>query len=301
MLINTVVWGAAFVFVKPSLSITTPFRFLLYRYILAVLLSLPILWHYRTYFKKVKSVLKVIIFTEALGTTFALALLYLGLEKTSAIEANLLTSTTPILMTIASIWFLKEKEEKNEALGLLLAATGSILLVIIPILIKGEFLGFTSVIGNMLIFFSMVINVIYLILIKKTYHHLPMFLISSLSFYVGLISFLFLSIAESNFSATQLAGAVMTDITHPEVWLAAIYMAFLGSIIGLTAYYKGQDGIEASEASLFTYLQPIIAIPLGILILKEHIYSLQLVAIVIIILGVLIAETRKRKKHVKRN
>lgn len=67
-------------------------------------------------------------------------------------------------------------------------------------------------------------------------------------------------------------------------------MAIPGSILGLTLYLYGQDKIEASEASLFTYLQPAFAIPASILLLSESISLLELLATGIIITGVIIAE-----------
>ena len=69
-------------------------------------------------------------------------------------------------------------------------------------------------------------------------------------------------------------------------------MAIFGSIIGFTAYLKGQEGIEASEATLFTYLQPLIYIPMGILLLHENVSLIQIISLMIILIGVLIAEKR---------
>ena len=76
------------------------------------------------------------------------------------------------------------------------------------------------------------------------------------------------------------------------VLLAVLYMSLFGSIIGLTAYIKGQDGMEASEASLFTYLQPLVYIPLSVLWLHEQLTLTMLVAMVLIGIGVYSAEKR---------
>ena len=78
------------------------------------------------------------------------------------------------------------------------------------------------------------------------------------------------------------------------VWGVVIYGAIFGSIIGLTTYIKGQDGIEASEASLFTYLQPAIYIPLGYFLLQESASLLQIFSLLIIIFGVYIASRKKK-------
>ena len=44
LLVNTVVWGAALIMVKPALEYTTPFRYLLYRYLIASIAAIPIIF-----------------------------------------------------------------------------------------------------------------------------------------------------------------------------------------------------------------------------------------------------------------
>lgn len=294
MLLNVVVWGASFIAVKPALSYVSPTRFLFYRYVFAVIISLPIFYYYRHYFKKIKKIIIPLIGIELLGTTLALLLLYAGLQRTTAIEANLIGTTLPLFITLGGILFLKEKEEKNEVFGLSISFLGTILLVAVPIIINHSELKFTSFIGNILIIGSCFASMFYYLFAKKIYAKKPMFLISTLSFYVGLVTFFPLAILETKLSLTEFVNQIFLDFSHSAVWIASLYMAFFGSIIGLTAYYKGQDGIEASEASLFNYLQPLVAIPLAVLILNEQIHSLQLIALFIIFIGVYIAEKRKK-------
>jgi drug/metabolite transporter (DMT)-like permease len=74
-------------------------------------------------------------------------------------------------------------------------------------------------------------------------------------------------------------------------------MAIPGSVIGLISYIEGQDRIEASEASLFVYLQPLIYLPLGLILLQEKIFTQQLVGLGLILLGVIVAEKRRGKKR----
>lgn len=292
MLVNVVCWGAAFVAVKPALSVTTPTRFLLYRYAFAIVLSLPILIHYKDKLPKMRKLLPKLIGIELLGTTLALWLIYAGLQLSSAIEANLITMSLPVLITIGGILFLKEREEKREALGLGIAVLGTLLLVLTPLFVFGNGLAITSFEGNLLILLAMIINVAYYLLAKKHYHKYPLFLVTTLSFYVGFYSFIPLSIIEAG-SITQFINGLLVDVMSPAVWIASGYMALFGSIIGLTAYYKGQDGIEASEAGLFTYLQPAVAIPLGVFLLGESVFGIQLLALGIILFGVYLAERRK--------
>jgi len=69
-------------------------------------------------------------------------------------------------------------------------------------------------------------------------------------------------------------------------------MAIGGSIIAFWAYQEGQKRIEASEAAIFSYLQPAFAIPLSLLWLKEPFSPLTMIATATIITGVYLSEKR---------
>jgi drug/metabolite transporter (DMT)-like permease len=292
-MLNTICWGASLVAVKPSLEFTTPFRFLLYRYVIAAILSIGFI---RTYWPSIQhksQTLWTIVWMEMIGLTITLALLYVGLDKTTALEAGFISTTAPIFITIAGIIFLHERQEKREWQGLGLTFIGTLFLTLEPWLSKAT--GSTtqlninpteSLWGNLLIVGQNITTTIYFILAKTHYKGLPKLFIAAVSFWVGLVSFFGLSLMEAEFSLTNLWSSILADWTHPAVWVASIYMAVFGSIIGLTAYIQGQENVEASEASLFWYLQPLVYVPLGVLVLKEVITPWQIVALILVGLGV---------------
>lgn len=287
LLVNTICWGAALVVVKPALEFTTPFRFLLYRYLIAGLFfSFPYLYLNRNKLKKIK--LTKIILIELLGTVFSLSILFSGLALTSAIEASLIGTTGPVFITLAGIILLRERQERWEWLGLILSLIGSLLIVAT----HNEFGNQISLSGNLLVLGFNVTNALYFILAKKHYRALSKSMVGAVSFLVGIFGFLVINLFIFQGNLFQLITLITQDWIHLEVQFASIYMAIFGSVIGLITYIKGQDKIEASEASLFTYLQPLIYIPLGVLVLKEAVYTQQILGLLIVFLGVLIAEKR---------
>jgi drug/metabolite transporter (DMT)-like permease len=290
LIVSTITWGAFLPIVKLGFndSAITPFRYLLYRFILAAILISPVLWHY---FKKIKNkwrTIRTIFLLEIIETSLALSCLYIGLSLTSALETNLIASSLPLFVIFGGIIFLKEKETKREWLGLIFAIFGTALITLEPLWRGGEqFSG--SIWGNLLIIAHNILTAIYFILAKKHYKKIPKIFVSGISFLVGVITFGLLSLLEANFNLTALLGGVKTDLSSPLVWGVIIYAAVFGSIVGLTAYIYGQNEIEASEASLFTYLQPAIYVPLGYLLLRESVTILQIFALLIVIGGVYIA------------
>ena len=113
LLLNVLIWGAALPLVKPALSFVSPFKYLFYRYLIAVPLSLPFLIYLFRKHKPDLPTLAKITILELIGVTGYLSLLYLGLTLTTSLEATLIANTASIFIILDEIFFLKEKEEKH--------------------------------------------------------------------------------------------------------------------------------------------------------------------------------------------
>lgn len=288
LLTTTLIWGAAFPIIKPALDHISPFQFLYLRYLIAAPLTLPVLIYYLQKLKPKLKTLSKIAMLEFFGAPFALSILYLGLAKTSALEASLIAATSPIIVTIGGIVFLKENEEKREWLGLAISFIGTLLLVFEPLLNGQSILKTFSLSGNLIILIYNFLIAGYYLAAKKHYHKVPKLFITSTSYFISLIAFaVFLKLTNS--------PTPVSLLTIPSVALACLYMAIPGSIIALTTRIYGQDLIEASEASLFQYLQAVVAIPAAYLLLGEIPTIGQVLALIIISFGVFLGEYRPRK------
>lgn len=292
LLTNVLVWGAALPISKFAVEVTTPFLFLFYRFVIAGVLSLPILvWYWRKRHPKWSSLLEMTIL-EIIGVSVALGVLYTGLQYTTSLESSLLTSTLPLFITFGALLFLKEVEEKYEWIGLGLALLGTLLLAIEPLLTGRHLEPHFSPLGNGLVLLHNLAASSYFLLAKRRYQHTPKLFISSFSFWVGVVTFGLIALAQFGGDGWALWQQVRFDLSQPTVLWPAVYMGVFGSIIGLTAYIAGQNLIEASEASMFSYLQPLVYIPLAWVLHGEEMSSMMLVAVIVIGAGVITAETR---------
>ena len=285
LIINTILWGLALPIVKPALEYVSPIQFLYFRYILAAPLSLLLLPFFRLPRLSIAQVGKIALL-EFIGTPILLAILYTGLSRTSGLEASLLGATSPLFTILGGIWFLHERQTHREWQGFALALFGTLILALEPLFL-GNGLRFTSLTGNLLILLQNVIWAGYLLVAKKLYRGLPKLFVTSFSYWLGLICFAgYLLATHSLPNFTLLASS--------QVLFPILYMAIFGSIIALALYLYGQDKIEASEASVFTYLQGAVAIPASFLLLKEVTTSIGIISILLIALGVYRAELRKK-------
>ncbi|WP_051189593.1 DMT family transporter [Daejeonella oryzae] len=91
---------------------------------------------------------------------------------------------------------------------------------------------------------------------------------------------------------------IQPDI-HSESWslrsiLAVIYLAIFGSLVGYVAYTYALSKLPSTKVSIITYINVVVALSLGWLILDEKLSVKIIMAAVLIIGGVVIANLRKR-------
>ena len=81
--------------------------------------------------------------------------------------------------------------------------------------------------------------------------------------------------------------------------LAVIYLAIFGSVIGYAAYTYALSKLPSTRVSVITYINVVVALFLGWLILDEKITLRIVLAAVLIIGGVIVANFRKREIAIK--
>jgi len=119
------------------------------------------------------------------------------------------------------------------------------------------------------------------------------------------IYLLIIAIKTSSVTAAMVPLALVTttpdQIIHAfttaplSAHLSVFFMAVLSGTVAFTFWYKGLKTIEIGDASIFGYLKPLWAAPLAIFWLKESISYPFVIGIAMTIIGVIIAETKKRK------
>jgi drug/metabolite transporter (DMT)-like permease len=80
--------------------------------------------------------------------------------------------------------------------------------------------------------------------------------------------------------------------------LALGYLIFIGSIFGYGSYIYSIAHLPLSLVSTYAYINPVIALFLGWLILNESLDFMVLIAAVIIIVGVLLVKVGSNRKKI---
>jgi drug/metabolite transporter (DMT)-like permease len=286
----SLIWGVASPVIKYTLDYLPPFTFLFWRFLVTSLVFLPI---FLIYIKKhpIKLAdLPRLSFLGFLGTPLTLALIFVGYQRTTAMDGVLISATAPIFIALGGAIFLKEKITKMEKVGLGLAIFGSLVTIAQP-LFEGGFLK-GAITGNILVFGSVLSWTAFTLLSKEDFHRHHPFVITAFCFFIGLLvitPFAYLEKGQQVFNFSFL-------IFNLNALLGVAYMSLFSSVIAYTLYEYGLSLIEASETTVFAYLQPIFAAPVSLIWLKEPITPLFILGAAIIAAGVLLSEWRPQKR-----
>ena len=241
LLFVSLIWGVATPIIKFTLSAFPPSVFLTYRFFVSSIIAVIYFFVARQKLPKDRKTLAITAANGFLITTVGLGLLFLGMDKTTSIDSNLISAMAPITVAIAGVFFLKEKVTKRESFGLLIALAGTFLTIAEPV-IKNK-IQFGGLTGNLLVFSSVVVTTITAILAKKVLRKgVDPALVTNISFVVGfltIIPFTFREISANNF----------TSITSvPFVYhLGVLYMSIVSGTIAYILWHKAEKSIEVSE------------------------------------------------------
>ena len=103
----------------------------------------------------------------------------------------------------------------------------------------------------------------------------------------------------------MVAGLITGEVTELNVaeistrsLLLVLYLTIFGSIVALTAYVWLLKTVHPARVATYTYVNPVIAIFLGWLVLSEPITAQTLMAVVVLIFAVVLITTQKQKQMI---
>jgi drug/metabolite transporter (DMT)-like permease len=83
----------------------------------------------------------------------------------------------------------------------------------------------------------------------------------------------------------------------PASWAATVYLAVFGSIVGYGSYTYALKHLPTEQVSIYAYVNPIVAIVLGVVMLGEMVGPYLLLGTPLVILGVYLINTGKRRNQ----
>ncbi|MFA6946993.1 MAG: EamA family transporter, partial [Pedobacter sp.] len=82
-----------------------------------------------------------------------------------------------------------------------------------------------------------------------------------------------------------------------DAWLAVLYLVVMGSIAGFSAYVWLLKERPAMQVSTYAYVNPVVAVLLGVFFAKERISSIQIIGLIIILGSVFMINMAKYRRE----
>ncbi|MHB0870406.1 MAG: DMT family transporter [Chloroflexota bacterium] len=272
------IWGLTFVPGKVALAEMGPFTLAVLRFsiALAILLVAALRAHHDP-----GRLRKLSWGTLALlgltGVTLYFGLQNLGLARTSASEAGLVSGSVPALTALLSALVLKERLTGLRLLGI----TASIGGVAAVVLAGGGPGSGGSVDGDLLVLGGAVAWAVYTLLNKRVGGQMPETL---LLFYTMALGTLFML----PMAAAEIALAGFGPVS-PAGWLSALFLGVGGSAAAFFCWNAALRRLDASEAATYINLVPVVTVLSAALMLGETLAPSQLLGGALVILGVYLA------------
>ena len=290
LLANSIIWGVSPGIIKIGLEKIHPFQFLYYRHIICVLFVIIYLIIAKRVMQAIKAFRSPLnLLVMFLLTPGILIIQFYGIKLTSSTEASIAIATAPLFASLLGAKYLKEKISKSELLGTIIAFVG-----IIMISLLGAGSNNISLEQNLLGIFLILISAIVWAGGNILYKKIPekdRFMVSIDSFFLSVLTFIVI------FLFWNPSFIIPVKLDSPTLW-SILYMAIPGSLIAFTFVQKGISLIEVSEATMFTYLQPVWGVPFAVFFLKEPFDLIMLLPLVIILFGLYI-NIKDKLKNVK--
>jgi len=197
-----------------------------------------------------------------------------GLQTITAGRASLIVAINPVLISLLSDLFFREKLHSAKIIGAALCLSGVILVVS-----RGNPLSlFSGGIGRgeLFIMGCVVSWVTYSLIGKSIMRDLTPFAAVFYSCAIGAAALFPLALMEN--MADNIGGFSLID------WTSLLYLAFFGTVIGFFWYYEGIATIGAARASVFINLVPVSGVFLGWLLLREPV-NLSIIAGAALVVG----------------
>ena len=284
LIITVLIWGSSFAAIKIVLDQITPLALSFLRSGVATF-ALILLLGFNEGFVKIGEVLRekflYFVLLGATGVTLFNIFQNVGIQYTSSGIASVLLATNPLFVLVLSIIFLREEINRNRVIGMMLGFFGIVIVIFGGKNIMG-FLLSSSFAGNILVLFSALCWGLYVIMNKRVLRQYSPLLLTTSAFIFGSLLLFILCVFSRNFS-------VITGLSATS-WLFVIYLGLISSGLTYLLWNYVLKRMEASKASVFLFLIPIVAILLGKIILAEKITPSLVVGAGLVLSGIYLVE-----------
>lgn len=282
-------WSGNFIFARLVSNNIEPMQLSFFRWFFVLILLLPyLLFHYKNIQKIFKKEYILIIIFSVLGIAGFNTFLYYGLQTTTATNALLINSSTPMFIIVISALIFKNKITKLQLFGVLVSTLGVIYLIL-----KGQInhiLELKFTVGDLWIIAACVDWALYTILLKYKPKELNTFEFFGLTVFIGTIILYFIFLFQGY-------SFEFSFLENTDVFYSLIYIVLFPSILSFYFWNISTIELGANKAGQFAHLMPIFGAVLAYTFLDEVLEFYHFIGILLITTGIYLSIFFKREDN----
>ena len=289
-------WGSAFIFMELALPVFSPLVIVASRMTVAALLLNLIVWQRKTASRLEKA---VPLFTwiqcgglSLLSNLIPFGLVVWGQQYISASLASILIAAAPVFTVLLTVVWKKERLTLSRALGVSLGFAGVVVLVG-PTVLRGFSLkgaGELAILGAALSYAIAGFA-------GQRFNYLPPLLVSRMTVTMGALMIVPIALV---FAPT---GIVIEALKAGSASTALLAMAGLGIFstgLAYVIFYRLLAQVGVVNTSLVSFLVPMSAVVLSVVVLGERVGAQELLGMGCILCGLAVLDGRLARRLVKR-
>jgi drug/metabolite transporter (DMT)-like permease len=243
---------------------------------------IPLLWEKH---EKIEAEDRIKIFGAALliGISRKLCMMF-GLSQTSPIDGSIISTTTPLLVLLLSVFIGLERFTKTKLIGLMLGMAGAIAIIISSSTTHYH----SGLTGNLLIFASSCISALYMVYFKGL---VSKYRITTLLRWIYCISALImLPIGAHEIIETKF------DTMNSKIIFASLFVLIVPTYLPNLFLNYSLRFVAPTVTSIYAYIQPIVAITLAIIMGLDslHLDTLLFALVIFVGVGLVVGAYNKR-------
>ncbi|CAI8740685.1 MULTISPECIES: DMT family transporter [Bacillus] len=280
LLLNVVIiWGINYTIGKYGLEEFSAVEFTALRMIAAAPLLLLLTFYIeKSLYMERRDILRLIV-VSIVGIVLYQTLFMETIKYTSATNASLLISISPIFTTMFAILLKQEKFSSRKLVGSTIACGGAALVLLAGHSLVGSFY------GNGIGLITSMCWGLYPVLAGPLIKKYSALRVTAWSAVVGAIPLVILS-GWHIFS-------MPFQIEQGMTWFALLYSIFFVTVFGLVMWYIGVQKIGASHTMVYMYITPLVAVVFAAVWAKEQISLQQIIGGCVIFFGLWFVKSEK--------
>lgn len=271
-------WGSSLVVARAAHEIVPPLAFTFWRWVIAVLVLLPIVWRKLPgtlpYLRRSWRSLALLCGFMVIGATFSV----IAVNYTTAINASLINGSQPFATALVAFFVMRERLSLTSGLGIFAAFIG--ILVMISHGSPQFLLDLAVNIGDLVMLIAVAAWALYSVELHRKPEHPSGIVLLFFIACAGLITVLPFYIVESIY--------VREFVPSRNGVAAIVYLSVAATLLAVYLWNLVVRSVGATHAALFLNLIPVFGAAFAILFLGESLYSFHLIGAALVFLGIVI-------------